>query len=315
MIQNRQEMDERQHKALTGLTHPAFDALLPTFRESYQEIILENYAKNQAKRKRRPGGGQKGRLNSLEKKLFFILYYLKVYPTFDVLGANFGMDRSKAWMNVNKLFPVLNRALAKVDMLPKRHFESAAEMRQAFAQIVELLVDATERPQQRPQDEVTQKQKYSGKRKRHTAKNTVIANLGQKILFLGYTVFGQQHDYALFKNEFSPQQNWFETFKVWLDLGYLGFQKEYQTLEIHLPHKKPRKSKAHPQTALTLEQKEENRQMSRVRVLVENAICRMKRFRCLVDTFRNHKENLVDDVAVLAAGLANWSLSSRTVPS
>jgi hypothetical protein len=62
---------------------------------------------------------------------------------------------------------------------------------------------------------------------------------------------------------------------------------------------------------LTETQQAENRYMSRVRVIAENAICRMKIFLSLTDTFRNRKDTLVDDVAVLAAGLSNWILSQE----
>jgi hypothetical protein len=68
-------------------------------------------------------------------------------------------------------------------------------------------------------------------------------------------------------------------------------------------------SKANPNPTLTEVQVAENRQMSRVRVVVENAICRMKRFSSLTAPFRNHKDSLVDDVALVTAGLANWMLS------
>jgi hypothetical protein len=41
----------------------------------------------QGKRQRKPGGGQKGKLPTVYDNLIFLLYYLKVYPTFDVLGG------------------------------------------------------------------------------------------------------------------------------------------------------------------------------------------------------------------------------------
>ena len=128
------------------------------------------------------------------------------------------------------------------------------------------------------------------------------------ILFLGYTVAGSQHDYSLFKQEFDPEFNWFELFKVWLDLGYLGIKTDYQALEINIPHKKPRKSRANPSPSLTPEQKAENQQVSRRRIVVEHAICRMKRFRIVTAVFRNRKENFVDDVALITAALSNWML-------
>ena len=309
MITDLTKFDDRGFRALTGLSRKAFYQLLPLFTISYEEALWERYEQQRSQRKRKPGAGQKGRLNTMGKKLFFILYYLKVYPTFDVLGDRFGLDRSKACTNMHNLLPVLIKALDKAGVLPKRKFESVEELRAAFAGIADLFIDATERPHRRPKDATAQRQKYSGKKKRHTVKNTVISNACQMILFLGYTMFGSRHDYALFKMEFPPDVDWFQALRLWLDLGYLGTQKEYAALEIHIPHKKPRKSKANPNPTLTKVQVAENRQMSRVRVVVENAICRMKRFNSLTAPFRNHKDNLVDDVALVTAGLANWMLS------
>ena len=301
--------DDRQFKALTGLTYRAFCALIPFFVEAYAQAVWTNYEQQKDTRKRKPGGGQKGRLNTAGKKLYFILYYLKVYPTFDVLGDHFQLDRSKACTNVHKLLPILIAALAKAGVLPKRQFATVEELQAAWADIEDLLVDATERPHHRPQDEQEQKEMYSGKKKRHTVKNTTISNIGQQILFLGYTVFGHCHDYTLFKSEFSPELAWFKTFRLWVDLGYLGIRNDYAGSEIYIPHKKKPKSKSNPLPTLTEEQRAENRKVSQVRILVENAICRMKRFKSVVDVFRNRKDNFVDDVALAAAALANWSLS------
>lgn len=184
-------------------------------------------------------------------------------------------------------------------------------MQQAFAGISELFIDATERPVNRPKDNEEQKNKYSGKKKRHTVKNTVISDACKRILFLGYTIFGSRQDYGLFKEEFPPDFDWFTIFKLWVDLGYLGIANDYDAREVKIPHKKPRKSKANPEPELTVEQKEENRVMSRIRVVVEHAIGSMKRFNILVNRFRNRKSNLVDDVAVLTAGLSNFLCSVK----
>ena len=79
-----QYQDEREFRALTGVSREEFRGLLSVFRESYVELLWEAYETNQAIRQRQPGGGQKGVLDMMDKKLFFILYYWKVYPTFDV---------------------------------------------------------------------------------------------------------------------------------------------------------------------------------------------------------------------------------------
>ena len=309
MLEKLNRCDERQFSALTGLPRTVFDKLLTVFSECYHAMIQANYEQHQAKRKRKPGAGQKGRLNTVEKKLFFILYYLKTYPTFDVMGYHFELDRSKAWTNVHRLCPVLLKALDRRQVLPKRQFTSVEELQAAFAGLTELFIDATERPHRRPQDARAQKEKFSGKKRQHSVKNTVIATATRLILFLGYTVFGSKHDYGLFKTEFSPDLSWFETFALWVDWGYLGIRSDYEALEIHIPYKKPRKSKAHPITALTDDQKAENRRLSQVRVVVEHAICGLKRFTILVAKFRNRRDDFVDEVVLAAAGLHNFILS------
>jgi hypothetical protein len=156
--------DNRKLNALTGLSREEFQELLPVFTESYQEVLYEAYESNKAHRHRQPGGGPKGVLDTMDKKLFFILYYWKVYPTFDVLGDRFGFDRSKACTNVHKLWPVLERALEKKGMLPARSFTSVAELRAAFAGVEDVFIDATEREHTRPCDDEAQQEKYSGKK-------------------------------------------------------------------------------------------------------------------------------------------------------
>ena len=76
--------------------------------------------------------------------------------------------------------------------------------------------------------------------------------------------------------------------------------------------KKPRKSKKKPNPPeLTKDQKEENRKMSGERVIVENSIGGMKRFRCISDRYRNHIKNLKDLFILLSAGLWNFNIECR----
>jgi hypothetical protein len=308
--------NDRQWRALTGMSEAEFHQFLPLFEEAYKELLQEAYEANQATRQRKPGGGQKGKLPEMSQKCLFILYYWKVYPCYDALGFQFDMDGSKACTNVQALWPVLKRALDKSGVLPAREFASVEELRAAFFGITDLFLDATERPHARPQDDDEQRKKYSGKKKRHTVKNTVIATACQWILFFGYTVAGSVHDYTRFKDEFPMPEGegedalaaWFDAFVLWCDLGYQGIQKRYPATQVKMPHKKPRKSKAHPNPSLTPEQKAENRDISRVRVIVEQAIGGLKRFGILVQRFRNHMKDFVDEAGIIGAGLWNWKL-------
>jgi hypothetical protein len=300
--------DERQLKALIGLSENQFTTILIKFTDSYKELKIQCYEDSHQLDKRKPGAGSKGRLDTMDKKLFFILFYLKTYPTFDELGYQFGLDRSNANRQVHQLMPVLHRALEQLGVMPKRAFESVEDYKQVFDGIEKIIIDATERPHARPVDEDAQKAKYSGKRRQHTVKNTVISDTSKYIYFLGHTVDGSIHDYALFKGEFPPDIDWFESFSILVDLGYLGIQGDYKIGEIGIPNKKPRKSKSNPSPYLTDEQKEENKALSKVRVIVEHAIGGMKIFGILRIKFRNRITNFVDDVAIVAAGLWNMKL-------
>ena len=101
--------DDRQMRSLTGLNIKQFGMLLLVFASVYEDIREEAYEKaaTAGERSRQLGGGRKGRLQQMDDKLLFVLYYFKVYPTFDVLGTQFGLARSKAHENLYKLIPVL----------------------------------------------------------------------------------------------------------------------------------------------------------------------------------------------------------------
>ncbi len=96
------------------------------------------------------------------------------------------------------------------------------------------------------------------------------------------------------------------------DLGYQGIKSDYEGDRIEIPAKKPGKSKADPKPELSEEKKNENRVLSRVRIFVENAIGGMKRYNILNHPFRNRKDNFVDDVIAVCAGLWNMILPSIT---
>jgi hypothetical protein len=158
--------DDRHMRALTGVPAEKFSTLEAAFALALEDEKERTYQEGLAagKRQRKPGGGQKGKLPSEYDKLVFLLYYLKVYPTFDVLGAQFGMSRSKACENVHALLPILHKALENLGVMPHREFKTVEEFRAACDWIDDLLMDATERPHSRPTDEAQQKDLYSGKK-------------------------------------------------------------------------------------------------------------------------------------------------------
>lgn len=159
--------DDRQMKALTGLSQAQFDSLLLAFSDVYYLIEQQAYTQGlrSGTRKRKLGGGCKGKLPTMADKLLFLLYYYKTYPTFDVLGAQFDMVRSKANENLHKLSPILYQTLVYLEVMPRREFRSPEELKTILQGVDHLIVDATERACCRPTEEAKQREHYSGKKK------------------------------------------------------------------------------------------------------------------------------------------------------
>src|ERR1700747_1862050 len=162
-----QMRDDRQMKALTGLSQAQFDHLLPVFRDIYRATQQHLYEEGvvSGTRRRHPGGGSKGKLPTIADTLQFVLYYYKTYPTFDVLGTQFEMARSKAHENLHKLSPILYDTLVHLDLMPYREFSTPDDFKAALQGIDQLIIDATERAYRRSQDEAKHREHYRGTKK------------------------------------------------------------------------------------------------------------------------------------------------------
>lgn len=159
--------DDRQMKALTGLSQAQFDQLLPVFERIYHATQQQTYEEGVAvgTRQRQPGGGSKGKLPTMADKLLFVLYYYKTYPTFDVLGLQFDMARSKANTNLHKLSPILYDTLVSLELMPYRELGTPDDLHVALPGNDRLIIDAAERAYHRSKEEAKQREHYSGKKK------------------------------------------------------------------------------------------------------------------------------------------------------
>ena len=109
---------------------------------------------------------------------------------------------------------------------------------------------------------------------------------------------GKRHDFRLFK-ESKTQIH--PTINVLTDSGYQGLQK------IHSKTQMPKKrSKKNP---LTQEDKKNNRQLSSDRVLNENVIGNLKRFKIISDRYRNRRKRFSLRFNLIA-GIYNLELNS-----
>jgi len=199
--------------------------------------------------------------------------------------------------------PVLEAALGESMDLPRRKITSVEEFVHSYPKVKKLVIDATERQRRRPKDPEKQRQHYSGKKKRHTLKNTlVIEPRKKKILILTPTVPGSIHDKKdLDENEIVP--NIPENIILEVDLGYKGLENEYEGIII--PHKKPKKED------LTKVQKRQNRKIASSRIRAEHAIGLCKRYGCLSGVYRNRREAFEDAIMLTCCGLVNFYQRTR----
>lgn len=284
---------DRLLRALTGLNRKAFETLLPTFSTIYDKQVRSS------PRKRAFGGGRKARLCNPQDKLFYILFYFKCYPTFDLAGLLFDIDRAQAHYWMHRLQPILESALGEKKVLPERKLNSIEEFIERFSGVERSMIDGTERPIQRPQDPDQQKLNYSGKKRRHTRKHLAAVDQRQRVLVLSKAREGKLHD-KRFHDEEDIAGSIPDEIPIEVDLGFLGVQKQY--VNIRIPHKKPKGGE------LSQEQKAANRELSQERVVCENAFAGVKRYRAVSAVYRNHIQDFDDHLMLTAAGLWNFYL-------
>lgn len=282
--------NSRLVRAVLGVTKKEFESLLVTF----EQIVLEH--REQGKRKRAVGGGAEGNIKNPKKKLFYILFYVKTYPTFDVAAFAFASSKSRTHRWTHDILPLLEKTLGRKVVLPKRQISTPEEFFVAFPGIKEVLIDGVERPTIRSQKNKTQKKHYSGKKKRHTRKNLVVTDEKKRILILTPSKHGKVHDKKM-SDKNMIARGIPDEIAILVDTGFQGLQKQHPN--ILMPKKKPRGG------LLTDEEKEMNKLISSVRIVVEHAIGGMKRFRCVADIYRN-KNGFDDKLVNVAAGL--WNL-------
>ena len=75
------------------------------------------------------------------------------------------MVRSKANENLHKLSPILYDTLVYLDLMPYRELRTPEALKAALQGVEQVIIDATERAYRRSQDDVKQREYYSGKKK------------------------------------------------------------------------------------------------------------------------------------------------------
>lgn len=279
--------------AMTSLSVAEFQILCGFFATAWEEHF------GSKKSPEPTGPGRRPCLKTIEDNLLFILFYLKLYPLQVIIGFLFGLSQSRANEIIHELTTVLCLALRNMNCMPERDPQMLSV--HLVEEEQDLSLDGTERRIQRPTDDDTQKLYYSGKKKAHTVKQIlVVGNNDRKVKYLGDVHEGKKHDKKIADEE---NIKFTDGTVLFQDGGFQGYHPE--DVEVVQPVRKPKGGE------LTDAQKEGNRLISSIRVVVEHVIAGVKRLHIVKDIFRNKKENYDDVVMAVACGLHNFRTDCR----
>jgi len=182
---------------MTGMTQTEFEALYWQAAPLLEEERLERL--NARPRQRAVGGGGQYK-NDIRNRLLMGLIWLRIYPIYEVLGFLFDLHKSNVSRNLEPVLEVLHQLLGDEVAWPdekQRKKKGMDQFLEEFADVV-AIVDATEQPIQRPEDDETQRRFYSGKKKRHTVKHQIVVTPEGEIIHTGGAASGSKHDKAMF---------------------------------------------------------------------------------------------------------------------
>ena len=225
------------------------------------------------------------------------MMWVRLYLSTAALAALFGVDKATVSRNGRRVLAVLRQVtegeMEWPDPPTRGKGKALNEMRAAYPDLFAIL-DGTEQPIQRPTDSERQRAFYSGKKKRHTVKNGLIVNEEGLIRAVTCSTPGAVHDLRHFR-ESGVLMRIPREVGVIADAGFDGLHKDWPQHSVATAHKARRN---HP---LREEQKWMNRELARVRIVVEHVLAQMKQFRALSERFRHSLE-------IHVTSLSRWPL-------
>lgn len=291
-------------RSLTGLTVAQFDALLADALPRYREA--ERLRHSRPDRLRDIGGGSQFTL-ALRDHILLTVVWLRVYPTYPVLGYLFGVSEYVAQRALKRVLPVLEAAGLDTMRLPdpgRGHRHTLDDLLRDTPELA-LLIDTFEQPVQRHKRRAEADRYYSGKKKMHTMKTQVVVNeWDERIVAVVPSVPGPMADLTVLR------QSGFlhrvpEGMGVLGDLAYVGMTAGYPDVRGAWPRRKPREKPRPPEDVAY------NTAFARRRVHVEHAIGRMRHFQAVTQRDRHHRWGITARNRAVAGlvNRTNWRLT------
>ncbi len=275
-------------RSFTGHSPEKFVALFAEFEPAHrQRSQASTTTKRHGRPRQRAAGGGRRHRHDLRTRLLIALIWARIYPTFEVLGFLFALNKTNAHDSVNDM-------LATLETLADFPFERPAKdrkKRRSLAAVmdafpdVRLVIDAKEQRIRRPkssQEDDRQKPYYSGKKKGHTVKNQIAVQPDGTVGAVSPSVpGGENHDLTLARRTGVIETLDPEDEAAMVDKGYQGLQKDHPDHTIYQPFKARRNQ------PLTEEQKAYNRHLSSYRIVVEHTNAQLNQFQVLSQVYRH----------------------------
>jgi hypothetical protein len=286
---------------LTGITVAVFDQLL--------QQLLPAFAAQRHRRLDRPDrrrafcGGDTFDLGP-EDQFLLTLFWLRHYPTQEVLGYLFGVSDSTAKRAVDRCLPLLEAAGKDSMRMPDPGRGRRKDLSTLLKDTpdVAVIIDTFEQPVQRPRRR--QQRFYSGKKKRHTLKSQVAVDEETgAIVDVADSVPGPTADIKVLERS-KVLKRLPKGVGGLGDLAYVGIADLHPEGLGAAPRRKPR-GRPRP-----LGDRRYNKAFSRRRIVVEHGIGRLRRFQALAHTDRHFRNGHTARVRAVA-GLVNRMLDHK----
>jgi len=290
----------RLFKSFTGLSVKQFDGIYKEIESKYEKYEIKRLS-SRRNRERDIGAGRHFKL-LVKDRVIMVLVYYRLYITYTLMEFLFGLDQSNVCRDIEKIERLIRSCLPIPQKLYKvtRRLKTKEEVEQYFPGFM-AFTDCSEQPIPRPKNRLRRRLYYSGKRKKHTVKNLYTVNQKELIIYkTKHKQVGRKHDYKVYKDN---HPNIPKDVTSMYDLGFLGVETDYSKQKSSLPIKRKKNQ------ILTKKEEEYNRNHSSRRIVVEHAICRLKKYRIMNDVFRNRLRKY-DRISDMIAGLVNYRISN-----
>ena len=288
---------------LTGITLALFDPMLPDLRLAFSAQRRRRL--DRSDRQRAFGGGDDFDLEP-DDPFLLTIFWLRHYPTQEVLGYLFGVSDSTARRAIDRCLPLLEKAGRDTMRMPDPGRGRRKDLSRLLKDTpdVAVLIDTFEQPVQRPKKR--QKRFYSGKKKRHTLKSQVAVDEETgAIVDVAESVPGPTADIKVLEKSKLLGRLPRGVGGVG-DLAYVGIEALHPEGLGATGRRKPR---GQPRS---LADRRYNKAFSRRRIRVEHGIGRLRRYQAVTQTDRHFRKGHTARVRAVA-GLVNRMLDHKKV--